>query len=610
MADSSRPRRYQTFLADLKRRRVFKIAAAYGATGFVALEVADIIFPRLGLPDWSITLVVALILIGFPVALILAWALELTPEGVQRAASARSGELEAIVAQPRRSRWPAGLLALAGTALLLAGIIFIGGRQLAGWGADANGGPAAEPAADVAATAGPSVAVLPFADMSPDADQAYFADGVAEEILNSLARIEGLGVAARTSSFKLRDEDVATVGARLGVSSVLEGSVRKQENRVRVTVQLINVADGFHLWSRTFERELTDIFAVQDEIARAIARALRIELTGAEAAALAKRGTENIDAYNAYLLGRYYWNRRTREGLSSAKAAFEEAIERDPDYALAYAGLADAYSIMAGYTYEPPQSVMPRARAAALAALERDDDLAAGHLSLAFVQQTYDWDWEAAERSYRRALELDPNNAFAHYWHSILLNVMGRHAEAEVEILRGRELDPLAPQIGNGIGQHYMGLGEFARAAEILEEVLEVDPDFPGALANLGSTRVAQGRYEEALRATERYAGLRWGHVRVRVEALWGLGRHGEALALIAEARAEADTLYWDPVMLAGLYATVGDTAEVAKLLERAYAEKSATLALGLWYRWVFRHHPTYNQLMRRMGLAAPADKF
>jgi tetratricopeptide (TPR) repeat protein len=390
------------------------------------------------------------------------------------------------------------------------------------------------------------------------------------------------------------------------VTSVLEGSVRKQGNRVRVTAQLIDVADGFHLWSETFERELTDIFAVQEEIARAIAGALRVELTGEDEAALADRGTESIDAYNSYLLGRYYWNKRTPDGLWSAVEAFEEAIELDPDYALAYAGLADAYSIMASYGNEAPREVFPRAKEAALAALARDDDLAAGHLSLAFIQTAWDWDWEVSENTFRRVLELDADNAFAYYWYCILLNAMGRSAEAEAMVLRARQLDPLAPEIGTGVSRHYVGVGDFDKAETVLQEVLDVHPGFPGAVNVLGFIRLRQGRYEEVLQLSERYEAVTRRHIANRVEAFWGLGRHDEALALISQARAEAGSIYWDPVRLAGLYAIAGDTEEVFNLLERGYEERSNLLALGFWARSQFdpvRSDPRFSELIRRVGL-------
>jgi tetratricopeptide (TPR) repeat protein len=375
---------------------------------------------------------------------------------------------------------------------------------------------------------------------------------------------------------------------------------------VRVTAQLIDVADGFHLWSETFERELTDIFAVQDEIARAIAGALRIELTGEDEAALAERGTESIDAYNSYLLGRYYWNKRTPDGLWSAVEAFEEAIEHDPDYALAYAGLADAYSVMAPYGFEAARVLFPRAKAAALEAMARDEDLAAAHRSQAAIQYAYDWDWEAAERSFRRALELDPDNAFAHYWYSVLLDGLGRTAEAEAMVLRARQLDPLAQQIGTGAGNHYLGARDFEVAVRVYEEVLEIDSDFLGARVALGSVLLAQGRYEEALQGTQHYEGLHWGYVLNRVQAFWGLQRRDEALALVAQARAEVDSVYWDPTLLAVLYATVGDTAEFFGLLEQAYEERSPGMVLGSWWLRMldpYRSDPRFRELMRRVGV-------
>lgn len=367
--------RLRDLIDEIQRRSLWQVLLIYVGGSLVGYQAIQALTEGLGLPGWFPALAIVLFIVGLPIVLATSFVQGGFPSVGQDPTLLRESGAGAgadVEGAKRLFSWR--------NVLLGAAIAFgLWGVAVTGW--LLIGGRAESDRAQALADR-PSIAVLPFTDMSPEGDQAHFGDGVAEEILDALSKIQGLRVAARTSAFKLRDEDAATVAEQLNVSAVLEESVREQEDRVRVTTQLINAADGFHMWSRTFERELNDIFAVQDEIARAVAAALRIELTGEEDTALAERGTENIETYNAYLLGRYYWNRRTREGLESAVEAFEQAIALDPDYAAAYAGLADAYNIMGVWMYRAPRDVFTKAKAAALEALARDPDLPAGHRAM------------------------------------------------------------------------------------------------------------------------------------------------------------------------------------------------------------------------------------
>jgi serine/threonine protein kinase/Tfp pilus assembly protein PilF len=291
----------------------------------------------------------------------------------------------------------------------------------------------------------PSIAVLPFTNLSADPDQEYFCDGMAEEIINALTHIEDLRVVARTSAFAFKGKsgDIREIGKQLEVESLLEGSVRKAGARVRITAQLVSVADGYHIWSEKFDREMEDIFDIQDEISLAIVDRLKVKLLGKNKAELTKRHTENLEAYQLYLKGRYFWNRRTKGALKKAVGYFKQAIEKDPAYAFAHFGLADAYEILYSYGHVPLKEAYPNAKKAVLRALELDDSLAGAHTSLAEIKKTFENDPEGAEQEFKRAIELNPGYATAHHWYSILLGETGRFKEALEEGERALELEPM-----------------------------------------------------------------------------------------------------------------------------------------------------------------------
>lgn len=333
-----------SFIEELKRRKVVRMATVYGAVVFVVVEVADLVFPALGFPAWMYSFVVVLALLGFPVALGISWVFDLTRDGVKRTEATSA---TAKFGAQRVERWISARTAAVALVLVSGG--WLAGRVTGGGAAD-SAGPGDDGTFE-------SIAVLPFVDMSPAGDQEYFGDGIAEELLNALAKIPNLKVAARTSafSFKGRNPDIAMVAEALNVQTVLEGSIRKAGNQLRITAQLIRAEDGFHLWSETYDRPADDVFAVQDELARAIVAALRVQLTGEQEAELTRRGTQNVGAHNAYLLGRFQWNRRTEVGLRGGIENFTRAIELDSMYAEAYAGLADANAILHNYGFVGPE---------------------------------------------------------------------------------------------------------------------------------------------------------------------------------------------------------------------------------------------------------------
>ncbi|UCD57201.1 MAG: protein kinase, partial [Candidatus Hydrogenedentota bacterium] len=383
--------------------------------------------------------------------------------------------------------------------------------------------------------ASPSIAVLPFADMSYEKDQEYFCDGIAEELINALTQLEDLRVIARTSAFSFKDEkvDVHEIGKRLNVQTVLEGSVRKAGNRLRITAQLVDTSGGHHLWSERYDRNLGDVFAIQDEITVAIVDKLRPKLLKGEKARLARRQTVDLEAYSLYLKGRFFWNKRTEEGLRKAIEYFEKGIEIDPEYALLYAGLADTYSNLPFYSASLSTEVFPLAKQAALKALQLDDALAEAHASLAFIKTLYDWDWEGAEREFRRAIELNPGYATAHHWYAIYLAYQSRFDEAISEVKEAVELDPLSLTINAFVGMMFSQARQYDRAIAALEKTLELDPGFLLAHRFLGLAYLRNSRYEEALEKFEmekdvsRGWNLDWEHMIGVTYAL--MGRKGEA---------------------------------------------------------------------------------
>ena len=469
---------YQRFFAELKRRKVFRTIAFYGAAAFGLLQGIDILVDALRLPPSMTTITALAALAGFPLVVVLAWNYQLTSEGVRRSSGATPDEIEEIVAAPAIRRWPSGLAALIGLALFATG---------AWWSLFRASGP--EDA---------SVAVLPFADMSPAGDQEYFADGMAEEILNALVKVPELRVTARTSSFAYKGAamDLREIGEELDVGAILEGSVRRDSGRVRVTAQLIDVGTGFHIWSETFTREPTDVFAIQDEIARSISRALRVTLLPAEAqAAMIAPTTGDPEAYDEYLRGRFELRQRTEESLLAAITHFDRATQLDPEFAPAWAGLGMTYGLMPFYTAAIPFEVAgQKAREAAERAVSIDPELPEAH---AAVGQSYGFGAERAA-AFRRAIALDPKYAEAHQWLGETLSQMGFHAEAVEEGRIAVELDSMSRAANLDYARNLNRAGRNEEAAAYFKKLIERDPAWPSLWGNLANVYMDIGAYDSA----------------------------------------------------------------------------------------------------------------
>ncbi|MCZ6871715.1 MAG: protein kinase [Gammaproteobacteria bacterium] len=460
-----------------------------------------------------------------------------------------------------------------------------------------------------------SIAVLPFANMSADPENEYFSDGITEDLIAQISKIRGLKVISRTSTmrYKSTGQTLRQIGEELGVSTILEGSVRRAGNRVRVVAQLIDAHTDEHLWTETYDRELTDVFAIQSDVALEVATALETALSPAERGRVEKRPTANMEAYDLCLLGRHQANRRTDEGLRRAIKYFERALEKDPNYAVALAGLADAYVLSAiGYQAVPPPDAMRRAKKAALQAIELEDTLPEAHASLGY-QYLMEWDWSRARQEFERAIALNPSYAQAHQWyHHCLVGLSDLHAALE-EATRARELDPLSVLLTNELGWPYLYLGQFQRAREQFLKALEMDPEFAMAHFNLANTYECEGRYDEAIPVYEKAVELS-GRMPFITAFLGGayarLNRVDEARAiwreLFEKAQKDPNLQMW----VAHVHEALGETEKALECLEQAYEARSPFLQLigSEWLRFEsVRDHPRFTALRDKMGLSGDA---
>jgi serine/threonine-protein kinase len=459
----------------------------------------------------------------------------------------------------------------------------------------------------------PSVAVLPFSDMSPAKDQECFCDGMTEELINALTQIHGLRVAARTSAFQFKGQarDVRQIGAALDVATVLDGSVRKNGNRLRITVELIGSADGYHLWSRCFDRDLVDVFDVQDEIAGAVVMMLKGKLSTDMNAVVVAPRNRDIDAYESYLEGRYHWNKRTEKELKRSVGFFEEAIKKDADYAQAYAAMADAYVTLGTYGALPPKEVIPYAKHALARALELDGGLAEAYTARGCVRSVYDWSWSDGEQDFRRAIDLKPAYPTAHHWFAINhLVPLGRFDEAAEELLRALEVDPLALAIKTSLGMKCYFAGQLDDAARELSKTVDLDESFGMARFFLGATYTEQSRYPEALRELEAAGRLsgRSPEILAALGYLHGVsGNTIDARSILEELKQLAAARYVSPARLAQVHVGLGEREAALDRLEEAHAERAADLA-WIGVRPVFASllaEPRFVALQTRMGLAS-----
>jgi TolB-like protein/Tfp pilus assembly protein PilF len=452
-----------------------------------------------------------------------------------------------------------------------------------------------------------SVAVLPFRDMSPEKDQDYFCDGIAEELTSALVKVDGLRVAALSSAFQFKGKntDVREIGAKLNVSTVVEGSVRKAGNKLRITAQLVNVGDGYHMWSERYDRDLEDVFAIQDEISQAVVSALKLELIDSKGDPVVCCSTHDLEAYNLYLKGRYHWNKRTQPGISRAIEYFEKAIELEPSYALAYAGLADAYLMSQRMT---PKEMHKNAKAMAEKALEIDGTLAEAHTTLAWISFVFEYNPREAENRFKRAIELNPDYPTARQWYALFLTASSRLEQAQEEIKRAQELDPLSLIISAAAGWIRYFAGRFDEAIVQAQKTIEMDPSFAPAYGVLAQAYLCEGDYSKGIATFQSMYKIEGNPAEARrIGRIYKQSGYRAAIARIIEEsvtpKKDEQTSFASAAELAAL---LGDYEAAL-----AYAEKALELREEALFIMVaspgfgeIRSHPRFQKIMKRMGLA------
>jgi TolB-like protein len=585
-----------SFLTELKRRNVFRVGAAYVVVAWLLMQVTDTVVPALHLPSWIVTAVVLFLIIGLPLALVFAWAFELTPEGLKREA-----EVEPAESISHRTGRKLDFLIIG--ALVLALGYFAYDKLLLGPQRDAalveRTTRAFQEQADTAADAQKSIAVLPFANMSADPEQEYFADGLAEELLNLLSGIPELRVAARTSSFSFKDEnsDVRTIGEKLNVDHILEGSVRKAGDALRITAQLIEAESGFHLWSQRYDRKFEDVFAIQDEIAAAVVDALKISLLGE----VSNVKQINPEAYALYLQGKHFYDRRTQEGFARAVDAFQAALNLEPEYAPAWNGLSEAYFQQAGAQRDIHDGTA-LARAAVERALALDDSLVAAHATMSWIRLQYDRDWQGAEKAIQRALALEPGNVESLRGASDLAAALGRLDEAIELNQRVIKLDPMNWAARITLGYQLMAAGRLEEAVATFRHLLKLDPQLPYSHAGLGIIFLLQNQPQMALAEMERESDPINRDFGTAL-ALFSLGRTAEfdqALAVLTQEYNESAASG-----IAVAYAWRGDADQAFLWLDKAYEQRDLGLTNILWDPLLanLRSDPRWPEFLNKMGL-------
>ncbi len=567
----SRLGRGRRFLAELKRRNVIRVGVAYVVVAFALLQGADLVLPALLLPDWTFRLLVLLVIFLFPIVLVLSWIYDLTPEGVQRTA-ARIFDDDGIGATPT--------------------------------------GPPAPSVVDPEAPID-SVAILPLVARAGDEDSEYLADGITEAVINKMSSIPGLRVVPRASAFRLKGRDLepSEVGRELGVRALVMGRLHQRGETLLVQAELVDLLTRSQLWGDQFSRSQSDIFALQEDMSEEITRALRVRLTSVERDRLLKRETHDPEAYREYMRGRHAWNKRTGEAIRRAVGHFQRAIDLDPNYALVYAGLADAYDVLGYYNIQSPHDTYPRAKAAAARALSLDPELAEAHASLGYALLFYDRAYEDAARELRQATVLNPSYATAHQWYGWYLLVYRRFDEMVEALALAVQLDPLSLIINDHYGYSLFLAGRYDDARRQIERTLELDARYALAYQRLGNLEYHEGDLGAAVTALERaveYSGgsLARGYLG---QALAVMGRTGEARGVLSELRQDQERIYVSPLDIALVHSGLGEIDEALDALDRAFEDRTSDLIRLELLQWPaeMRRHPRFEAMVDAVAPAA-----
>src|SRR5213596_881293 len=563
------------FFAELKRRNVYKVAIAYAVVGWLLVQVTTQVFPIFEIPNWALRLIVLAIIIGFPIALVIAWAFELTPEGIKHTE-------DVDLSNKRISKNRTWIyVALIGAALSVT--LFLIGRLSA---------PRSSPSP--AGVPEKSIAVLPFVNMSADKSDEYLSDGMTEELINVLTKVKGLRVPGRSACFafkgKNEDDIFHKVGEQLHVNAVLEGSVRKAGEKLRITAQLINVADGYHLWSEDYDGDVRDIFAFQSNVAQRVVEALQIKLGVEETRALAKKSTENPEAHRLYLLGRYEFGKYSEAGWTSSIRYYEQALKLDPNYALAYCGLADTYAYMGGVMM-PSKEAVAKEKEFAQKALELDPELPEAHLSLACAFGGA-FDWRNAQIEFDRAIELNPNLAWAYEIYAWFLGGLGRLDEAIAKDKKAIELDPLNSFFQSALAYYLYHARRYDDAIVQIRKTLELDPTSTLARHWLGCCLLWKGDTAGAIAEFQRS--------KIVVTGAWYQGLLGYAYAIsgdrpkaeqiLGELEELAKHQYVNSSAFAAIYLGLGEKEKALDWLDVAYENQESAC-------WLLKVDPIYDSV-------------
>src|SRR6266516_3871042 len=578
------------FVVELKRRNVYKVAVAYAVVGWLLVQITTQVFPIFEIPNWALRLIVLAIIIGFPIALVIAWAFELTPEGLKR-----TEDVDLAVQTSAKSHvW---IYVVIVGALLSVGLFMVGRYGFRNKNSASSELPAK------------SIAVLPFVNMSADKNDEYLSDGMTEELINVLSKVPGLRVPGRTSCFAFKgknEEDIFhKVGDQLHVGTVLEGSVRKAGDKLRVTAQLINVSDGYHLWSKDYDGDAKDILNFQSNVAEQVVQALQVQLGTEAARALSKKPTENPEAHRLYLLGRYEFGKYTQAGWNNAIRYYEEALRIDPEFALAYCGLADNYAYM-GSVVMPEKEAIAKEKEFAQKALELDPELAEAHMSLALALVAA-FDWRNGLKEFDRALELNPNLAFAYELQAWTVNGLGRFDEAIAKTKKAVELDPLNPFFQMSLSFFQYLARQYDDAIAQARKTLAMDPNSAISHVLLGLSFLKKGDTNGAIAELQKSKAPDPG--------AWYQGFLGYAYAISGErAKAEvalreleqlAKRQYVSPTAFATIYLGLGQKEKCLDWLEKAYEQQDS----ACWYLKIdqiydsVRNEPRFQAILKKAGL-------
>ncbi len=568
------------FFEELKRRNVLRMAGVYLVGAWLLTQVASTVMPAFEVPGWALRALIIVLALGFVPALIFAWVFELTPEGIKRDAAVKAEESIGPQTARRMDRLIIVLLILALVYFGFDKFVLAPARdaRLVATTTEAVKASAVQGAAAGGADLvnDKSIAVLPFADLSPTHDQEYFSDGMTEEILDALAKVQGLHVAARTSSFyfKGKNEKLTAIGAALGVAHVLEGSVRKQDNKVRITAQLIQTRDGFHLWSQSYDGDLTDVFELQERIARAITDALKVVLQGDQQSRLAANATKDAEAHEQVLRGRYLFNQRGYANLQSAEVAFKAALAIDPAYADAWAGLAQTYSLLPTYAVSDPSGLAAvdtaaLARDAADHAVALDPRSSAALAARANTRTTFNFDWVGAEQDFRAAIAANPADATAHQWYAEMLLQQRRSSEADVHYQAALALDPLSAVVQFSRGISLATEKKYLEALPYYDAALRIAPGFFEPINGKAMALIDLRRFDEAEAIVR---GMPSPARELRLSLIAALKDPSKKAAAIEQIMAHGgDSVFQKPPLLARL----GEYDLVLTQLERLFEKKA-----------------------------------